>query len=33
VLEEGQITDQGSHQELLQRSGRYKHLYELQFAV
>ena len=33
VLEEGRITDQGSHQELLQRSARYKHLYELQFAV
>jgi ATP-binding cassette, subfamily B, bacterial MsbA len=33
VLEEGLITDQGTHQELLQRSERYKHLYELQFAV
>lgn len=33
VLEEGRITDQGSHPELLQRSARYKHLYDLQFAV
>jgi subfamily B ATP-binding cassette protein MsbA len=33
VLEDGRITDQGTHQELLQRSERYKHLYELQFAV
>jgi len=33
VLEEGRIIDQGTHQELLQRSERYKHLYELQFAV
>jgi len=33
VLENGRITDQGTHQELLQRSERYKHLYELQFAV
>jgi subfamily B ATP-binding cassette protein MsbA len=33
VLEEGKIIDQGTHQELLQRSERYKHLYELQFAV
>ncbi len=33
VLENGKVTDTGTHQELLQRSERYKHLYELQFSV
>ncbi|MEL6820710.1 MAG: ABC transporter ATP-binding protein, partial [Calditrichota bacterium] len=31
VLENGQITDVGRHDELLKRSDRYRHLYELQF--
>jgi subfamily B ATP-binding cassette protein MsbA len=31
VLEHGQIVESGSHTELLQLSGRYKQLYELQF--
>jgi subfamily B ATP-binding cassette protein MsbA len=33
VLEEGKIIDQGSHTELLNRSSRYRYLYELQFRV
>jgi subfamily B ATP-binding cassette protein MsbA len=33
VLENGQILDEGSHDELLKRCQRYKYLYELQFAV
>jgi subfamily B ATP-binding cassette protein MsbA len=32
VLEEGKITDIGSHQELLQRFGTYQRLYNLQFV-
>lgn len=31
VMESGQITEQGKHQELLQKNGRYKQLFELQF--
>ncbi|MFN4122381.1 MAG: ABC transporter ATP-binding protein, partial [Flavobacteriales bacterium] len=31
VMENGQITEQGEHQELLQKNGRYKQLFELQF--
>ncbi|MNI22713.1 putative multidrug export ATP-binding/permease protein [compost metagenome] len=31
VLEEGQIVEIGTHQELLNRSGRYKELYDMQF--
>lgn len=31
VLENGRITDTGRHDELLKRSDRYRHLYELQF--
>lgn len=31
VLHEGQIVEQGTHYELLQRGGLYKRLYELQF--
>lgn len=31
VLEEGQVVDSGSHQELLGRSGLYKKLYDMQF--
>lgn len=33
VLDEGQIIDQGRHEELMARSDRYRHLYELQFAI
>jgi subfamily B ATP-binding cassette protein MsbA len=31
VLEEGRITEIGSHEQLLQRSGMYRRLYDLQF--
>jgi ATP-binding cassette, subfamily B, bacterial MsbA len=31
VLENGQITEVGSHEQLLQRSGTYRRLYDLQF--
>ena len=31
VMEEGKIVDQGSHQDLLERGGTYKRLYDLQF--
>jgi subfamily B ATP-binding cassette protein MsbA len=33
VLEEGQIIDKGTHEELLERCERYQYLYNLQFAV
>jgi subfamily B ATP-binding cassette protein MsbA len=33
VLEEGQILDEGTHSELMQRCERYKYLYELQFSI
>ncbi len=32
VMEEGRIVEQGGHQELLEINGRFKQLYELQFA-
>lgn len=32
VMEQGRIVETGNHQTLLARGGRYKHLYELQFA-
>ncbi len=32
VLEDGQIADCGTHEELVQRSGTYQRLYQLQFA-
>jgi len=31
VLEDGKIVDEGTNEELQQRSGRYRQLYELQF--
>ena len=33
VLEEGKIIDRGTHDQLLERSERYRYLYELQFSV
>jgi len=33
VLEEGKIIDEGTHEELIERSQRYNYLYKLQFAV
>ena len=33
VMEDGQIIDKGSNDELLERSGRYRQLYDLQFAT
>jgi ATP-binding cassette subfamily B multidrug efflux pump len=32
VVEGGQLVEQGSHEELLEKGGLYKHLYELQFS-
>lgn len=32
VMEKGEIVEAGTHQELLDRDGRYRRLYELQFA-
>jgi subfamily B ATP-binding cassette protein MsbA len=32
VMEKGKIIDIGSHEELLERSKRYRFLYQLQFA-
>ena len=32
VLENGHITEQGTHAELLRRNGRYKYFYDIQFA-
>jgi ABC-type multidrug transport system fused ATPase/permease subunit len=32
VLHGGRVTEQGSHAELLQRGGRYAHLFSLQAA-
>jgi len=33
VMENGQLIDKGSNDELLERSGRYRQLYDLQFAT
>ena len=32
VLENGQITERGTHDELLKANGRYKYFYDIQFA-
>ncbi len=32
VFEEGRLTDAGTHAQLLERSARYRHFYELQFS-
>jgi subfamily B ATP-binding cassette protein MsbA len=32
VMEKGRIIETGTHHELLEKSGKYKRLYELQFA-
>jgi ABC-type multidrug transport system fused ATPase/permease subunit len=32
VLEEGRIVEEGTHQDLLEKGGLYRRLYELQFA-
>jgi subfamily B ATP-binding cassette protein MsbA len=31
-MEDGRITETGSHEELMQQSGTYRRLYDLQFA-
>ncbi|MBT5486247.1 MAG: ABC transporter ATP-binding protein, partial [Deltaproteobacteria bacterium] len=31
VMENGQIVEQGTHNELLSKEGRYQQLYEMQF--
>ena len=32
VLDKGRIVEEGAHEELLEKEGRYKQLYELQFG-
>jgi ATP-binding cassette subfamily B protein len=32
VLHKGEVVEQGNHNELLQKNGRYAKLYQLQFA-
>ena len=32
VMKDGHIVEQGTHQDLLEQNGFYKHLYESQFA-
>ena len=31
VVDDGRILEQGTHDELMQKDGMYKHLYQLQF--
>jgi subfamily B ATP-binding cassette protein MsbA len=33
VMERGQVVETGTHEELLAKGGKYKQLYELQFAA
>jgi len=33
VLEQGRVTETGTHEQLLQRSGTYRRLYDLQFEL
>jgi ATP-binding cassette subfamily B protein len=33
VMDKGQLAEMGSHQELLALNGKYRKLYELQFAA
>ncbi len=33
VMEQGEIIEQGSHAELMEKNGTYRHLYEMQFAT
>jgi len=33
VLDQGQIIDQGSHEELIEKNSLYKELYNLQFQI
>lgn len=33
VMHEGEVVERGTHHELLERSGRYRHLWEMQVAA